>query len=213
MFFKVFTSLNTRFTLEDLFCGHIIFIPLFLLAALKLPHQIQTFLLYHNALSADVVVSDILRYAQKTQKSLSSKDEEELIEQVAELRKIVQKQEEMLAGVGLKGADSVKRNESTDAIAELVSPQSEDEIQIRRPMAVAGGGLSGGGMGGRALSMTGLDVWGPMTMGVNGTQSDNNNNGEGFASYQNTEFTGGTGEQSNSMQDFTFSQPDKMPPR
>jgi hypothetical protein len=47
----------------ELVCGHIIFVPLFLLSATELFGHIQTWLLYHNALSTNVVVSDILRYA------------------------------------------------------------------------------------------------------------------------------------------------------
>ncbi len=195
---------------HDLLCGHIIFIPLFALAALQLPHHIQTWLLYHNALSADVVVSDILRYAQKSQKSGASADDEDLVEQVAELRKLVQKQQDMLSRGGYKGVDEpMKRNESTDAIAELVSPRSEDvdEVQIQRPTAT--GRL--GGFGGRALSMTGLDVWGPMTMGE-GSEPDRR--AADFTSYQqNTNMLNTSSQQSSSMQGFTFSQPDQMPPR
>ncbi len=199
-------AVKSLYYVHDLLCGHIIFIPLFVLAALQLPNTLQTWLLYHNALSTDVVVSDILRYAQKSKKSgSSSADNEDLVEQVAELKKIVQKQEEMLASVGFKTADkSVKRNESTDAIAELVSPTSEDEVQISRPA------VSGGGMGGRAVSMSGLDVWGPMTIG-DGNQPGPSN--ETFMSYQNTAYDTSGGQQSDTTQDFTFSQPDKMPPR
>jgi len=189
---------------HDLICGHIIFIPLFVLAALQLPHQYQTWLLYQNALSSDVVVSDILRYAQKNKKSGSSSDNQDLVDQIAELKKIVQKQEEMLASVGFKTDDkTVKRNESTDAIAELVSPRNEDEVQISRP-------AMGGGMGGRAVSMSGLDVWGPMTIG-DGNQPEQSDGG--FMSYQNTPYNTSSGQQSETPQEFTFSQPDKMPPR
>jgi callose synthase len=49
-------------------------------------------LLYHNALSTDVVVSDILRYARKTQELGSGgAGNEDLVEQIADLKKIVQK--------------------------------------------------------------------------------------------------------------------------
>lgn len=36
---------------HDFLCGHLMFLPLFVLAALQLPAKIQTWLLYHNALS------------------------------------------------------------------------------------------------------------------------------------------------------------------
>lgn len=205
-------SVKGFYYVHDLLCGHIIFVPLFLLAALQLPHHIQTWLLYHNALSADVVVSDILRYAQKSQKSGASQDDEDLIEQVAELRKLVQKQQELISGY--KDVDvAVKRNESTDAIAELVSPRStEDEVQIIRPPTASLANRIGG-LGGRAISMTGLDVWGPMTMSEGG-QTDRN----GVDAFSNQYQTSGynvnnSAQQSGSTQEFRFSQPDVMPPR
>ena len=190
---------------HDLLVGHIIFIPLFLLAAIQF-HHIQDWLLYHNALSSDVVVSDILRYAQKSQKSGASNDDEDVVEQIAELKKLVLKQQEMLAGVGYGKIDkSIKRNESTDAIAELVTTQAQNELQINRPVAT-------NRMGGRAVSMTGLDVWGPMTIGE-GNQPDSTLGN--FTSYQNEtiESTSNGTRQPDSTQDFTFSSPDEMPPR
>jgi len=192
--------------LHDLFCGHMIFVPLFISAALQLPHHVQTWLLYHNALSTDVVVSDILRYAQKSQNSgpSSSSDNDELLEQIAELRKLVQNQETMLSSAGLQTAGSkVKRNQSTDAIAELVSPNRTDEVQISRPSAPTG---AGGSMGTRAWSTSGLDVWGPMSMG-----DDTQRSGSDPVSYQNMDFRSSTQSQGNSG--FKFSQPDQMPPR
>merc|ERR1712051_839738 len=79
---------------HDLVCGHIIFFPLLVLAILQIPHHIQTWLLYHNALSSDVVVSNILRYARKSQESVSRTEDGDLQEQLAELRRIVLKQEQ-----------------------------------------------------------------------------------------------------------------------
>merc|ERR1712238_157171 len=102
---------------HDLVCGHIIFIPLFILAILQVPHRIQTWLLYQNALSSDVVVSNILRYARKSQESGgTSAPNEDLVEQIAELRKVVQKQEQTIENLGSSGLKS-KQNASTDAIA------------------------------------------------------------------------------------------------
>jgi callose synthase len=192
---------------HDLVCGHIIFIPIFVMAGLQLPHHIQTWLLYHNALSTDVVVSDILRYAQKSQKAGGEKEkrDEELVEQVSELRKLVQKQEQMMMNAGLLKDDksAVSRNESTDAFAELVSPDTEDDVQIHQP---AQSSMFGGGA--RAMSMTGLDVWGPMTIG-DGNQDDAR---RGLMdSYQNVEYNSSQTRPKSGA--FTFSQPDQMPPR
>ena len=201
-----FKPVKHLYFVHDLVCGHIIFIPLFIMAGLQLPHHIQTWLLYHNALSSDVVVSDILRYAQKSQKA-GVEDDEDLIEQVAELRKLIQKQEAMLSNAGLSntGDGLGVRNESTDAFAELVSPATEDNIQIEQPVKRN----FGAGMAGRALSMTGLDVWGPMSMGDGNDDSTR----RGLDSrYQNPNYNASqTG--SRSEQGFTFIQPDRMPPR
>lgn len=187
---------------HDLVCGHIIFIPIFIMAGLQLPHHIQTWLLYHNALSSDVVVSDILRYAQKSQKS-GGEDDEDLIEQVSELRKLLQKQEDMLANAGLLsgGKSTVKRNESTDAFAEIFPADTQDEVQIQQP-------ILGSRMAGRAVSMTGLDVWGPMTMGV---PDDGKPVGAGDTGYQTRDYSTQSGSKSGA--DFKFSQPSQMPPR
>jgi len=195
-------AVKNVYFIHDLVVGHIIFVPLIVMAGLQLPHHIQTWLLYHNALSSDVVVSDILRYAQKSQKSGGDEDEE-LVEQVAELRKLLQKQEEMLMNTGLMAADKtrVTRNESTDAFAELISPATGEEISIHQP---AGGGR----FGARAISMTGLDVWGPMTIGGDDDARPTNVMG----TYQDMEIQASRS-QAKSDKAFSFSQPDQMPPR
>jgi len=193
---------------HDLVCGHIIFIPLFFLAGLQFFHHIHTWLLYQNALSSDVVVSDILRYAQKAQKAGGEQNDEELIEQVAELRKVLQKQEQMLMNAGLLeggGDGEVSRNESTDALTELVTSNAEDEIKIQQPTQM--GSLVNSRVGGRAVSMTGLDVWGPMTIGDDQDELQRGND----APYQTADLQARGPMDSNSG--FSFSQPDKMPPR
>jgi len=142
---------------HDMVCGHFIFFFLFLLAGVQFVHHIQTWLLYHNALSSDVVVSNILRYARRNQEAGGVQRDEDLVEQVAELRKIVQRQELMLVNAGIINDTSTlaARSESTDAIASLVTPGGGDEVEIRRSAP----------LGGRASSMTGLDVWGSMVIG------------------------------------------------
>ena len=204
-------AVKNLYFIHDLVVGHIIFIPLIIMAGLQLPHHIQTWLLYHNALSSDVVVSNILRYAQKSQKAGRREDDEELVEQVADLRKLLQKQEQMLMNAGLLTGNKnrVSRNESTDAIAELVSPATEDEVSIHQPAQQ--GGLGGGGrFAGRAISMTGLDVWGPMTIG----DGDDDIRPNVMDSYQKFDSRQPTKKrQGKSDMSFMFSQPDKMPPR
>lgn len=189
---------------HDLVCGHIIFIPLFVLAILQIPHHIQTWLLYHNALSTDVVVSNILRYARKSQESGgNTAPNEDLIEQISELRKIVQKQEEMIESLGSGGkppsSNTMKQNPSTDAIASLIKSPSPEPMNIQHnPTA----GFSRPGMGGRTVSASTLDVWGEMALGDSTGQSgyDPTPVMQAPVTMQGTT-------------DFSFSQPDVMPPR
>mmetsp|Transcript_1310 Transcript_1310/g.1888 ORF Transcript_1310/g.1888 Transcript_1310/m.1888 type:complete len:2118 (-) Transcript_1310:113-6466(-) len=199
-------SVKSLYFIHDLVCGHIIFIPLFILAGLQLPHHIQTWLLYQNALSSDVVVSNILRYAQKAQKAGGDKDDEELIEQVAELRKLLHRQEKMLSNAGLlKGDGDIEgsRNESTDALTELVSPNNDVEIKIKQPVTMSSLGNRMGG----SRSMTGLDVYGPMTIGddqdeaLRGVEAPNQS-----VDYQ-------VRRTMDSDSGFVFSQPDRFPKR
>jgi callose synthase len=142
---------------HDLVCGHIIFLPLFILAMLQIPHHIQTWLLYHNALSSDVVVSNILRYARKSQESGGqSAPNEDLVEQIAELRKLVQKQEQMIESIAsgdVRSTTMHKPNASTDAVASLLNAPSHVAMSIQQPM-MGRGGLA---RSGRTVSASTLD--------------------------------------------------------
>lgn len=193
---------------HDIVCGHIIFIPLFILAILQIPHHIQTWLLYHNALSSDVVVSNILRYARKSQESGgTAPPNEDLVEQISELRKLVQKQEQMIESLGsgggnAKGASSgLKQNPSTDAIASLINAPSGGE-QMNIQTSVGGTWTRERGMGGKTLSASTLDVWGEMALGDAAVPQG----GYQTAPTMPTSATTGTS-------DFSFTQPDVMPPR
>lgn len=189
--------------IHDLVCGHIIFIPLFVLAVLQIPHHIQTWLLYHNALSTDVVVSNILRYARKSQESGgTSAPNEDLVEQISELRRIVQKQEQMIESLGSGNpttTHSLKQNPSTDAIASLIKAPSRDQMNIQTSV----GDYARSGLGGRTLSASTLDVWGEMALGDSSSSQ---------VGYQQAPVMSTTTNASRSG-DFSFTQPDVMPPR
>ena len=202
-----FKFVKNFYFVHDVVCGHIIFIPLFVLAALQIPHYVQTWLLYHNALSSDVVVSDILRYARRTQEAGGHTEaNEDLIEQVAELKKLVQKQELLLSRVGLTPGQG-GTSSSTDAIADLVSSNAGDEMIIQPNSVVTPTvGVNDGGVAvPRAQSMSGLDVWGEMALGDGGTSNPNTD------SYHRTSSQNQTGP--TNAQGFSFTQPDTMPPR
>jgi len=186
--------------IHDIVCAHIIFVPLFFLAALHLPGHIQTWLLYHNALSTNVVVSDILRYARKTKESGgSAENTEDLVEQVAELRKIVQKQEQILTSAGLASVSDA--TSVSDQVEAPLDSQADGATNVSRAQSTGGRGY------GRAISMSGMDVWGDMALG------DIGDLGKGQAG------TPATGSQAMpavtpaNAQGFSFSQPDTMPPR
>jgi len=171
---------------------------------LQIPHHIQTWLLYHNALSSDVVVSNILRYARKSQESGgTTAPNEDLVEQISELRKLVQKQEQMIENIGSGGVKSssiMKQNPSTDAIASLIRHPNEESEPMNIQTTV--NTYTRSGMGNKTLSASTLDVWGEMALGDAAVSQ---------GGYQATpampnSTMGASGE-------FSFTQPDVMPPR
>lgn len=178
-------AVKAFFLVHDVVCGHIIFIPVFLLSVLKLPGYYQMWVLYSNALSSDVVVSDILRYARRSQESNDREKDEDLVEQVTELRKLVQKQEQMLAeagfGQGFQSQPPPPSNASRPTgLSKSVVAGQQTEIKPNR-----------------ALSMSGIDVWGEMALGE----------------VPQAQATQESILRANTNDEFTFTQPDTMPPR
>ena len=194
---------KTFYMVHDLVCGHLMFVPLLVLAGLQLPGHIQTWLLYHNALSADVVVSDILRYARRTQESGSGEADEDVLEQVAELRKIVLKQEQMLANVGIVPGGQPGTNLGGSVSDILSSPGVDDPQPTPPPMPARG--TESTGRYGRAFSMSGIDVWGDMALG---DTSELRGPGVSPEPSQPAKPV-----QLSSSEGFSFTQPDTMPPR
>jgi len=195
--------------LHDIVVGHIIFIPLFIMAALQVPHYIQTWLLYHNALSNDVVVSDILRYARKNQEAMSgSENEEDLMEQINELRRMVMKQEQMLKAVGAEKA-SRGSDSSADAVANLINPAPTydsskaptADIHSSASVATASAPAPVRPTAKRVMSLSNLDVWGSMAMGEDASSTEVQ---DLFQSNQ---------EMARTVPGFRFTQPDELPPR
>jgi len=185
--------------IHDMVCGHIIFFSLFILGGLQFVHYIQTWLLYHNALSSNVVVSNILRYARKNQEAGSSEGDEDLSEQLAELRKTVLRQEGMLVNAGIVDANTSlgNRSSSTDAISKLVTSGNSAALEIIPSVPIRGR---------MHQSMTGMDVWGDMAIGDMNTNENTNT----VTSYQAGK-DGAHGKKSKS--DFEFESPAIMPPR
>jgi callose synthase len=151
-------------------------------------------LLYHNALSANVVVSDILKYARKSKDSGGSGEvNEDLLDQVNELKKVVQRQEKVLQNMGLSAQDTSPPS----------SEVSEEEIPQRPVSATNTGMPRRNEFGGkRAKSMSGMELWGDMAVISN--EVDDSYAAQ-ISSPRFSQPTSG---------DFQFSpHPDTMPPR
>lgn len=199
------TIVKHLYFFHDLLLGHVIFFFLFLLSATQVFKSIQTWLLFHNALSTDVVVSDILRFARKNKESGVSATEanDNLIEQVYELKKIVAKQEELLRKGGMvrnsSGVDIA--SQSTDAVATLIKPSTSKSKfkpnimkRVIRPVN----------------SMGALDVYQEMAVGTNvSSSSSHNQNNSPYGSEPSKTYNQG----SSTNGGFEFAQPDTMPPR
>ncbi|KAG5186996.1 1,3-beta-glucan synthase component-domain-containing protein [Tribonema minus] len=69
-----FEGIRHAYHIHDFILGNIMFLVLFIFAALQLPKNVQTWLLFHNALSQGVVIEDILKYARRTQEQSKSED-------------------------------------------------------------------------------------------------------------------------------------------
>ncbi|KAL7564229.1 hypothetical protein ACA910_012257 [Epithemia clementina (nom. ined.)] len=194
------------YLVHDVICAHIIFIPLFILAALQLPGMIQTWLLYHNALSTDVVVSDILRYARKSQESgtSGSNENDDLLEQIAELRKLVQRQEHMLGKAGLFMDSDNQTMAPSSSSASMAGPFMNPSVHssiVHAPLRILPTEPV------RSVSMSGLDVWGNMALGDVGAEDI------GQQQYSTTGAVPIQSQLSSSGGGFSFSQPEAMPPR
>lgn len=186
------------FCIHDIVCAHIIFVPLFVLAAFQLPSMIQTWLLYHNALSTNVVVSDILKYARKSKDSGGSGEQvnEDLLEQVNELKKVVQRQGQMIESMGLSpqaGDVSVAMSTEASVMETAPRPSSTTNTTMNRRNEFL-----------RAKSMSGMELWGEMALGDVASQ------GDAFAA----QVSPPKNRMQQTMGDFQFSpHPDTMPPR
>eukprot|EP00537_Pseudo-nitzschia_pungens_P009567 CAMPEP_0172380904 /NCGR_PEP_ID=MMETSP1060-20121228/70676_1 /TAXON_ID=37318 /ORGANISM="Pseudo-nitzschia pungens, Strain cf. cingulata" /LENGTH=2133 /DNA_ID=CAMNT_0013108671 /DNA_START=189 /DNA_END=6590 /DNA_ORIENTATION=+ len=190
-----FKFVKVFYLIHDIVCAHIIFIPLFVAAALQLPGMIQTWLLYHNALSTNVVVSDILKYARKSKDSGGTGGaNEDLLDQVNELKKVIQKQEKLLENIGVAAQSGNAPTSTQPAATYEDAPQrsqpTNNTANVRDQFV-------------RAKSMSGMEVWGEMALGESLA-------GDSFAAQisrpvQSTQRT---------SDDFHFSpHPDTMPPR
>ena len=208
--------LPSRYTMDfykihDLVVGHIIFTVLFVMSAVQFPQHVQTWLLYHNALSSDVVIEDILKYSRRSQeKEGGSGGSEDIDTQVAALREMIQKQEVMLqklAGGGTIGGEVImERNESTDALAVLVSEGNDNNAAVMREL---GQGRRDNHQGGRVQSMSNFSIYQSMATG-DGTDMGGLGGGAGGGVGGRAGGDEGVGGFGGS---FEFSSPDTLPPR
>jgi len=103
-----FPSINQVYKYHDYLVGHTIFAVLAILSTLQIGY-LQTWLLYHNALSAGVAIEDILKHARKTRERGIVEDED-----ISTLRAQLQEQERLVKQLyetlGKSGGASVGLN-------------------------------------------------------------------------------------------------------
>jgi len=189
-----FKFVKSFYFIHDIVCAHIIFIPLFVAAALQLPSILQTWLLYHNALSTNVVVSDILKYARKSKDSGGAGEaNQDLLDQVNELKKVVHKQEMLLESMNIASQSGLSVPAQAATVEQIPQrPKSATNASVPREQFM------------RAKSMSGMEVWGEMALGEVGLQDDS------FAA----QISRPTQPSRQATDDFHFSpHPDTMPPR
>jgi hypothetical protein len=101
-------SINQVYKYHDYLVGHTIFAVLAVLSTLQIGY-LQTWLLYHNALSAGVAIEDILKHARKTRERGIVEDED-----ISTLRAQLQEQERLVKQLyetlGKSGGASVGLN-------------------------------------------------------------------------------------------------------
>ena len=125
---------------HDLVLGHVLILPVFVLAAIQLPSHIQTYLLFGNALSSGVVIDDILQKARTRQLARASQgdDSDDVKQSLARLEAIVQRQQRLLNQIAtgevepssvrsaLQSVDSIGSNLSSEP-SKLGAAQGDTE--------------------------------------------------------------------------------------
>jgi callose synthase len=117
--------------IHDLIWGHAMFIPLFALAALQLPDKIQTWLLYHNALSEGVLIDTILKQARRSQKAEEAQASTERVTQQVEESTDIKNNIEFI---------EMKRQleEHKQLISHLTRTMQQQASQAPQPMSTNG---------------------------------------------------------------------------
>jgi len=116
------TLLGTSFVrhlqrLHDALVGYAFFLVFILLSALHVFDLIQTWLLFHNAVSQGVVVDNILKQARRSQEADNSLDASE---EIRDLRRIVDQQQRTISDL-LANATSLDRPQPPAPAPEVVS--------------------------------------------------------------------------------------------
>lgn len=120
------TGLKLTYQIHDLIIGHCLFLVLFIFAALQFPKDIQTWLLFHNALSQGVVIEDILKYARRSQEQSAGSEDFVWPDGSEELKKIIQKQETMLAQLMADKQGSMRSVDSNGDLTVIMMPLADD---------------------------------------------------------------------------------------
>jgi hypothetical protein len=117
--------------IHDLICGHLMFIPLFVLAALQLPDKIQTWLLYHNALSEGVLIDTILKQARKNQQAEEAQASSDRRTDTAsdpamiEMRRMLEEQQQLINHLTRNlHAQSAHTSQTSPSLAPIPVPRA-----------------------------------------------------------------------------------------
>lgn len=113
--------------LHDLAVGYMYFAVFAPLSAIRVVDVVQTWLLFHNALSEGVVVDDILKQARQSQETASSNGQSE---EIAQLRRQVELQQQAL-GALLEGRGDASAYYQAAAAPPPRSP-SDSAVDVRR---------------------------------------------------------------------------------
>ena len=147
------------FRVHDLVLGHVIFVFLLVMSVLQVGYM-QTWLLYHNALSSGVVIEDVLKYARRTKESANIEEDQtienlrsQLEEQKLMIKQLMDNDAHRGHGHGQGSSHNLSLHSShpppsatlTSSAAALVPSLTQTQTQQQQPLLSGGGDRGGGG--------------------------------------------------------------------
>jgi hypothetical protein len=132
------------FKLHDMMLGHLIFTALLIMSVLQIGY-LQTWLLYHNALSSGVVIEDVLKYARRTKETANIEEDQTIDNLRHQLEEQKQMIKHLMEGTLPRGNTHRPPSHPTpSAVAMLPSLIHHQHSQQQQQPLLGGGGLSRG---------------------------------------------------------------------